>query len=79
MSNMAIEWSFPRVCTVQGVAESKGLSHESGWIKSAENLGAPTLRETYRLIPLSAESTLLHTPFKGLYNENFRGIFVKDR
>jgi hypothetical protein len=32
------------------------------WLKSAENLGASLLRETYQLIPLSSQFHLALTP-----------------
>jgi hypothetical protein len=42
----------------------KGLSIERGWTKSAENLGASPLKRDYSLIPLSAKSISLDSPFK---------------
>jgi hypothetical protein len=42
----------------------KGLSIERGWKKSAENLGTSPLKRDYSLIPLSAKSISLDSPFK---------------
>jgi hypothetical protein len=58
MSNIAIVFSIPKG-HVSWCRNLKGLSHESEWLKSGENLGASPLRETYRLIPLSAKSISL--------------------
>jgi hypothetical protein len=52
----------------------KGLSHERVWVKSAEHLEASPLRETYRLIPLSAKSISLHSPLKPIACS--RGVFL---
>jgi hypothetical protein len=63
MSNIAIVLSIPKG-HARWCGNLKGLSHEREWVKSAENLGASPLRETYRLIPLSAKSISLVLPYK---------------
>jgi hypothetical protein len=48
----------------------KGFSHERGWPKSVENLGASPLRKTNQVIPFSARSTLLDS--QSPFNADFK-------
>jgi hypothetical protein len=55
-----------------------GLSHEKEWAKSTKNLCSLSVRETYRFIPLSANSISLDSPLelvKWLTNHK-RGKFL---
>jgi hypothetical protein len=54
----------------------KGLSLERRWTKSAENLTPLSLRETYRLIPLSAKQISLDSPFECLKLEAQMSLLV---
>jgi hypothetical protein len=62
---MAIILSIPKGST-RWRGNLKGLWYERGLLKSGENLGASSLRETYRFKPLLAKQISLDSPFKAI-------------
>jgi hypothetical protein len=63
MSVMAVIWLFPNALA-RWHRNLRGLSHESRWVKSAENLYASPLKRYPFVIQLSAKPISLDSPFK---------------